>query len=41
MSLMVHTLIYYYVDDMNINDPLQQHVCGITNYSVHELHLII
>ena len=24
---------------MNINDPLQQHVCGITHYSVHELHL--
>ena len=40
MSLMVHTLIYHYVDYMNINDPLQ-YVCGIINYSVHELHLLI
>ena len=31
--------ICHYFDYMNIN-PFQQHVCGITNYSVHELHLI-
>ena len=29
------------VDYMNINDPIQQPVCGITYYSVHGLHLII
>ena len=28
-------------DYMNINDTIQQPVCGITNYSVHGLHLII
>jgi hypothetical protein len=36
-----HSDMPLYVDYMNINDPLQQYVCGITNYSVHELHLII
>ena len=35
-----HSDMPLYVDYMNINDPLKQYVCGITNYSVHELHAL-